>query len=614
MEEKVEGKRLVPEPSGKKPVALIAIGSVAAVLIAAYLGLCIYVGQSSIILPHVSAAGVDVGGMTVDRAQTVLEERMNQVAGNLQVQLDCGNWSGTLPGGSVSGDAGDTAQQAWKQGREFFLAQGFQFLRYHLGGSAGVELTAALNGQGQTALENLLDEADRALPDMVVQPDWRSDGVNLILTQGVPGRILDHEQATADTEAALRQGLNDLMAGTGTGTVTVTISAQEAAPDRLDLQKVHDELYTEPRDAEFDVASRSIIPQVTGISFDVAEAQARLDAAEEGQQLSVPLILTEPEMTTQRLESHLFSDLLGECTTKGDGTANRVSNVSLAASRCDEYILLPGDVFSYNGIVGPRTLEAGFKPAPAYVKGETVDEVGGGICQVSSTIYLAALRANLEIVERRNHTYISSYITAGMDATVAYNAIDFKFKNDTEYPIKIEAGVNQRTLTVRIYGAKTDDITVKMTYSILSSTPADIVYKPDETVPAGTTKVSVTPYTGYKVVVYRNLYDGDGRLIGSTQESMNTYNKRDKVILYNPADAESLGITTGGGTTPSTPEPTPSPEPSPIPSPEPTPSPEPSAPAETQPPSEPSETPSPSPTTDPGSSDPEPVLPSTEGE
>lgn len=234
-----------------------------------------------------------------------------------------------------------------------------------------------------------------------------------------------------------------------------------------------------------------------------------------------------------------------------------------------------------------------------------MDEIGGGICQVSSTIYLATLRANLEIVERRNHSYISSYITAGMDATVAYNAIDYQFRNNTDYPIKIVAGVSKRTLSVQILGTKTDDITVKMTYSTLEVIPAQVVYQPDESIPAGTTKVSVTPYNGYKVVVYRNLYDGNGDLISSTQESMNTYRRRDKVILYNPADAGSLGIETGGTGTPTTPpkETTPPPETTPPVTPpvETDPPVTPTAPVETNPPAEtdppvtPTETPAPSP-------------------
>jgi hypothetical protein len=238
-------------------------------------------------------------------------------------------------------------------------------------------------------------------------------------------------------------------------------------------------------------------------------------------------------------------------------------------------------VFSYNPVVGPRTTETGFKPAPAYVQGQTVDEVGGGICQTSSTLYLATLRANLEIVERQNHSYISSYITAGMDATVSYGALDYRFKNNTAYPIRIEAGVANRQLTIRIYGTKTDDVTVKMTYEILSTTPYGVVYKADSSVPAGTTKVSVTPYTGYKVVTYRNLYNGSGTLISSTQEAVSTYKTRDKVILYNPADGD-----------PSAPAASPSPSPAPTESTTPaentTPaesaSPEPSAPADaTQP-------------------------------
>lgn len=615
------GKRLEQGAPQKRPLAAIVIGIVAAVLAVAYLGLCVYAGAAQNIFPNVYVAGINVGGMTRSQAEEALTAAVDGVKNDLSVSLVCGNWHGTLPPDGIQAAAAETAQQAWICGRGNFLAQGFQMLWHALGGSDQAELIADLNDQGQSSLSALLADADRTLSDRVIQPTWSVEGDRLILVSGVPGRSIDPAATEAAIETALAQELSALLAGSGRGTAEIPLSAVETAPDVLDLQEVYDKVYTEAKDAEFDVTSRTIVPHVTGLSFDAAAAQAQLNDAAEGQRLAIPLTLTEPQMTTERLESHLFSDVLGECTTNVNGTAARVSNVTLAAERCNEYILLPGEVFSYNDTVGPRTLETGFKPAPAYVQGATVDEVGGGICQMASTLYLATLRSNLEIVERRNHSYVPTYVTIGMDATVAYNAIDFRFKNDTNYPIKIQSSVNKRVLTVKILGAKTDDITVKMTYSVLSSTPAGVIYRADESIPVGTTKVSVTAYTGYKVVVYRNLYDGDGNLISSTQENVSNYKSRDKVILYNPADAGTMGIPSSGGT--STPDPTPSAEPTPTPSPDPTPSVSPTTPPETQPPAESTDTPSPTPSAEPSPSaepapsvqpTPEASFPPVEGE
>ena len=194
-----------------------------------------------------------------------------------------------------------------------------------------------------------------------------------------------------------------------------------------------------------------------------------------------------------------------------------------------------GDVFSYNGVVGQRTAANGYQAAPAYVKGETVDEIGGGICQTSSTLYLACLRSNLEITERYAHRYIPAYITAGMDATVSWGGPDYKFTNNTQYPIKIVTAYADGYLTVKVLGTNVDGTSVKMTNEWLSTTPYEVVYEDDSTLPAGTEKVKTSPYTGYKYRTYRNVYDANGKLISSTYEATSDYKSRDKVVLRGPA-------------------------------------------------------------------------------
>ncbi|MDD6605272.1 MAG: VanW family protein, partial [Oscillospiraceae bacterium] len=192
----------------------------------------------------------------------------------------------------------------------------------------------------------------------------------------------------------------------------------------------------------------------------------------------------------------------------------------------------------YNGVVGKRTAANGYQPAPAYVKGETVDEIGGGICQTSSTLYLACLRGNLEITERHAHRYIPAYIAAGMDATVSWGGPDYKFTNDTDYPIKIVTSYEGGYLTVKVLGTNATGITAKMTNEKLSTTDFQVVYEDDPTLAPGTEKVKTTPYTGSKWKTYRNLYDANGKLISSTYEDTSDYKARNKVILKGPAKAE----------------------------------------------------------------------------
>ena len=281
-------------------------------------------------------------------------------------------------------------------------------------------------------------------------------------------------------------------------------------PAPIDWEALAKELLVEPADAVFDPETLSIIPSVTGVRLDVSQAATLYDSTPDGGTVTIPLTFTEPEITTEELEATLFHDLLGEANSHVSGVANRVSNVGLALELCKDVILMPGDVFSYWDRINPCSASQGFLPAPSYVNGQTVDSIGGGVCQVSSSIYYAALLSNLEIVERRNHSYAVGYLPDGADATVFSGNPDFRFRNNTDHPIKITGTLKNRELSVQIWGTKTDDTYVKMQFVELSRTYPETIYKPDESVPVGTTKVSVTPYTGRKTLVVPAGTDSSG--------------------------------------------------------------------------------------------------------
>ena len=291
--------------------------------------------------------------------------------------------------------------------------------------------------------------------------------------------------------------------------------------------------------ARYDQATGDILPEKRGASFDTVSAQRVLTAAAPGETVSVPADIQEPEITAEELKAVLFRDLLGECTTHVGGTAARVSNVKLSSAAFDGTVMNSGDVFSYNETVGQRTVAKGYKAAPAYVQGETVDEIGGGVCQPSSTLYYACLLANMEITERYAHRYIPAYITRGMDATVSWGGPDYKFTNNTKYPVKIVAKYDKGYLTVQLWGTRTDDLTVKMTYETLSTTPFEEVEQLDPSLAPGQRQVKVTPYTGYRVRTYRNIFDGSGALLSSDVEAISDYKHRDRLILVGPPKEEA---------------------------------------------------------------------------
>ena len=174
-----------------------------------------------------------------------------------------------------------------------------------------------------------------------------------------------------------------------------------------------------------------------------------------------------------------FPDLLSEFSTKYNASdTDRTTNLRLAANKINGTVLIPGQTFSYNSVVGERTIAAGYKNAAIYQNGQVVDGLGGGICQISTTLFNAVLYANLEIVQRRNHQFVPSYVTAGRDATVVYGSQDFQFKNSRNNAIKIMCSVNNGIAKFEIYGVKEDtEYEVDVNASIIKRTSSNIYSK-----------------------------------------------------------------------------------------------------------------------------------------
>ena len=275
------------------------------------------------------------------------------------------------------------------------------------------------------------------------------------MKKGWPGITLDEEKLASEILSAVAEGRSELPVDTYSGELTA-----------LDFNAIHAELEREPADAYYSDDGRfEVTDEVVGCRFDVAQAQQIWQNAAPGEEVTIPLDVTFPEITGEILRSRLFGNMLGAMTTRYTNSGdNRCSNVRLGTSKINGTVLYPGDEFSYNDVVGARTEEAGFLPAPAYVgvgADGVKDEIGGGACQISSTLYAATVFSFLETLERHNHVYPVNYIQLGTDATVTIpsdggNVMDFKFRNNKNYPIKIVGYTNEteeeKTLTFEIWG------------------------------------------------------------------------------------------------------------------------------------------------------------------
>lgn len=209
--------------------------------------------------------------------------------------------------------------------------------------------------------------------------------------------------------------------------------------------------------------TRSIVPEAPGTTIKVEGSMELIRSAVERGETSaaLPIIIDQPKVTAFDLDQ--VDTLLASYTTRFPAWRKaRTHNLRLAASAIDGTLIRPGEVFSYNKEVGPRVKETGFRDALIYVKGKMIPGTGGGICQVSSTVYNAALLSNMEIVERSNHSMPVPYVPLGRDATVAYGLLDLKFKNTTSAPVYLAAKAGRGSLTVQMYGAAKDKRDVRV--------------------------------------------------------------------------------------------------------------------------------------------------------
>jgi len=228
--------------------------------------------------------------------------------------------------------------------------------------------------------------------------------------------------------------------------------------------------------------------------------------------------------------------LISAYTTNTTKDKNRNANIELSAQAISGITVQPGETFSFNGATGERTAAKGYKEAPAISGGQSKDEVGGGVCQTSSTLFNAVVRADLEIVERNAHAWPSSYIEKGFDATVNWPGLDFKFKNNTDQPIFIVAGYSNRQVTVNIYGMSLGpgvkiDLESELVRTIPQ--PEGINYVVNTSLAPGETKKTVTGRKGYEVNTWKVWYQGD-REIKREILFKTTYKAYQETVEYNP--------------------------------------------------------------------------------
>ena len=271
---------------------------------------------------------------------------------------------------------------------------------------------------------------------------------------------------------------------------------------------------TPPIDARFQVGGGNvtIIPSRDGVGIDVealATEMTRVLTTEESRTVRLRTQRIEPELTTERAEQMGIKERIATYTTTFLSTNKpRVSNIHTLSKALDGTLVAPGDTFSFNGTIGPRTAAKGYEEAPAIIGGRLVPSLGGGICQVATTLFNTVFESGLPVAERRNHSfYISSY-PKGRDATVAWGGVDFKFKNDTDHWIYIATAYSNSSVTISLYGTDPGYAVTGSTGEFTDIRPFSVKEVPDETLAVGTRVVEDSGVDGRKIVVKRTVLRG----------------------------------------------------------------------------------------------------------
>ena len=473
------------------------------------------------IISGVSIQGVEVSGLTKDEAiakiQTTYDEK-NKNNIMLQYQEFESELNPTLM--EVSYNINKAVDEAYLIGRNSNIFANNYNILGTLIGKRNINVDMSLN---EEATRQTINDIGANLPGIMIESGYSVEDDKLIVSRGKEGIFID-------TEGVLTK-VKDILKNIQQVENTIEVPVETKTPQPIDLDKIHSEIYKEAKDAYYTKDPFTVYPEVIGVDFDLEKAKELINAEVKDEYI-IDLIITTPKVTTNDIGTEAFPDKLSSFTTRYNaGDRDRTTNLVIACKKINGKVLMPGETFSYNATLGPRTYSAGYKDAKVYEGGQVVDGIGGGICQISSTLYNAALMSDMEIVERRNHQFVTSYVSQGRDATVVYGSTDFKFKNTRKYPVRIVASANSGIATVSIFGIKEADreYTYSFKTSVISTIPYTTRYITDSSLATGKEVVTQKGANGLVCKTYMTKML-NGKVISTKLLSTDTYSAMQKII------------------------------------------------------------------------------------
>lgn len=510
----------------KLPVIILLIFTGVMLLSAA---VCSYITlQYEYAYRGVHVGTLDVSGMSKSEILELLHSKYTVPASRLEITLktDLAELKASYPDLGVVYDVEAAAEKAFSVGRT-----GNVF--YRLYDIARASLSGFTVYVDQIYDESKIDDFVDRFTAMAFREV--TEGALLVSDDEVVIRSGQHGEAV--DKAEIRQLVIDMLRK-GRGEV-IRPGVIITEPTRFDTARVYESIVCDPQDAYYTMENDNLVlvPHRAGRQIDRAELEKIIGEINNTENIRrrLPVTYVIPEITSEKAESMLFRDELARYSTSFETRTqtekNRMHNIALASEKYHNYILMPGEEFSFNRVVGPRNEKTGYKPANVFVRGRVVEETGGGICQASSTLYNAVLLADLEVVERSNHSFIVTYVPLGQDATAYYGGTDLRFINNTGWPIKILSWVENNQVHVVFLGTNlTPGKTVAISTKTLSHTKYKTKYVDDPTLPVGTVKKSQYGTDGYVVETYKTVKIGD-KVISQTKIHTSRYNPCDEEYL-----------------------------------------------------------------------------------
>lgn len=444
--------------------------------------------NSNKIIKGVFINTIEVSNLSKNEAIEKLENELNNNEKNY-ITINYKQYKKKLSLQDINGkfDINESVNKAYNLGREKDIVQN----NYKILGSIIFKSNIDINfTYDEELLEKVINEIEVEIPEIALDSTYLIQGNKLIIKNGKDGIQIKKDEFIKSVIKSFTENKKEF-----------EIQTEHCKKKEIDIEKIHSEIYKKPKNAYYTTNPYRIYKEEIGLDFDMSIEQAKKLLLEDKDEYEIQLKTINPQIKLSDLDSGAYPDLLSTFTTKyGTSDANRNTNIALAAKSINSVVLMPGETFSYNDLIGECSTKTGYKVATIYLNGELSTGIGGGICQVSTTLYNAVIRANLEIVERRNHSLGVTYVPSGQDAMVSIGTQDFKFKNNRDYPIKVVAYVGTGSITCQVYGLKQDtEYEVKLYSRTVSKTD-----------------------TKYKVETYKLLYL-NGVEISRTWLSTDTY-------------------------------------------------------------------------------------------